>query len=67
MREQAALVRDAVPADFAAIVAINAESEHFLSPLPLEKLVRLHGQAALHRVAILDGKVSAFLLVFREG
>lgn len=61
------MIRDAHPQDFPAILALNAESEHFLSPLDGERLARLHGQAALHRVVEEEGRVLAFLLAFREG
>jgi uncharacterized protein len=61
------MIRNATPADFDAIVRLNAESEHFLSPLPLPRLEALHAAAAYHRVACVDGGVAAFLLAFREG
>ena len=61
-----ATIRDAGPGDFAAILALNAESEHFLSPLDAPRLERLHGEAAYHRVAASDAGVIAFLLAFRE-
>jgi predicted GNAT superfamily acetyltransferase len=61
------MIRDAVPADFADIVHINAESEHFLSPLSPQRLEILHSQAAYHRVAWAEGGTLAFLLAFREG
>lgn len=61
-------LRDAVPADFAAILRLNAESVHFLSPLTPERLQALHDEAAYHRVAVdADGAVQAFVLAFREG
>lgn len=61
------MIRDANSADFPAILALNAESEHFLSPLRRAHLEHLHRQAAHHRVAELDSSVVAFLLAFREG
>lgn len=61
------MIRDATPVDFAAILALNAESVHFLSPLDAARLSRLHAQAAYHRVVEHDSKVAAFLLAFREG
>jgi predicted GNAT superfamily acetyltransferase len=60
-------IRDAAPDDFPAILALNAESVHFLSPLDAARLERLHAQAAYHRVVECDGSVAAFLLAFREG
>src|SRR5512144_830619 len=61
------MIRDATPADFPAILALNAESVHFLSPLDAVRLRHLHAQAAYHRVVEHHGKVAAFLLAFREG
>jgi predicted GNAT superfamily acetyltransferase len=62
------MIRAATPDDFAAILALNAESVHFLSPLDAARLRHLHVQAAYHRVIETDGSsVNAFLLAFREG
>lgn len=61
------MVRDATPADFPAILALNEAFVSVLSPLDGERLARLHAQAALHRVIEQDGRVGAFLLAFREG
>jgi len=61
------MIRDATASDFPAILALNAESVHFLSPLDEARLRRLHAQAAYHRVVEIDGEVAAFLLVLREG
>ena len=63
----AATIRAATAADFARILALNAESVQFLSPLDEARLHGLHAQAAWHRVAEIDGRVAAFLLVLREG
>ena len=60
-------IRPATPADFPQILALNAESVHFLSPLNLERLELLDSQAAYHRVAEENGVITAFLLAFREG
>lgn len=60
-------LRDATPADHPAILALNLESEALLSPMDGARLVELEAMAALHRVAVEDGKVVAFLLAFREG
>ena len=60
-------IRDATPADFPAILALNLESEALLSPLDHARLARLHAPAAYHRVACENGAVVAFLLVFAEG
>jgi len=61
------VIRDAAPADFPQILALNAESERFLSPLDAPRLRHLHAQAAYHRVFESDGRVGAFLLALREG
>mgnify|MGYP001552749174 CR=1 FL=1 len=61
------MLRDATPADFPAILALNEAFVKVLSPLDHERLARLHAQAALHRVIERDGRVEAFLLVLREG
>ena len=57
-------IRDATPADFAAILALNDESVALLSPLDSE---RLASEAAYHRVLCEDGAVIGFLLALREG
>ena len=55
------------PAHFADILALNAESVHFLSPLTPERLAHLHAHAAYHKT-VLDGeRVLAFLLAFAPG
>lgn len=61
------MIRDAVPADFRAILELNAESVHFLSPLTAERLDLLHRMATYHKVVEEGGAVAAFLLAFREG
>lgn len=60
-------IRDARPADFPSIAALNADSESFLSPMGEARVERLHGWAACHRVIQRDREVAAFLLAFREG
>ena len=61
------MIRDAGTADFPAILALNLESERFLSPMDLLRLQHLHDAAAYHRVVEVDNHVVAFLLAFREG
>jgi predicted GNAT superfamily acetyltransferase len=61
------MLRDATPADFPAILALNEAFVAVLSPLDDTRLARLHAQAALHRVIEQDGRIEAFLLVLREG
>ncbi len=59
--------RPATPADFAAILALNEESVHYLSPLSRERLEALHQGAELHELVEIDGAVIAFVLALREG
>ena len=61
------MIRDATSSDFDAILALNAESVQFLSPLTPERLERLHRMSAYHKIIDDDGVVAAFLLAFREG
>jgi predicted GNAT superfamily acetyltransferase len=61
------VIRDAGPADFAAIAALNAESEQYLSPMSGARLAQLHAWAAYHRVVGVAEEVAAFLIAFREG
>jgi hypothetical protein len=62
-----AVLRDATPADFPAILALNQASVEVLSPLDGPRLAGLHAEAASHRVVEAGGRVVAFLLAFREG
>ena len=66
MNTAAFAIRDATSADHVAIVRLNLESEHLLSPLDAQRLAHLDQQAAYHRVIESDGEVIAFLLAFRE-
>lgn len=60
-------LRDATPADFAAILRLNDEWVHFTSPLDDASIARLHAQSAYHRVLEIDGEVVAFLLALAQG
>jgi predicted GNAT superfamily acetyltransferase len=61
-------IRAATPDDFDAILGMNQESVHFLSPLDRDRLTALHQMAAYHRVVDAgDGRACAFLLAMREG
>jgi len=60
-------LRPATPSDFPAVLALNAESVRFLSPLSEPRLRLLHEQATLHEVLEEQGEVVAFLLALREG
>jgi len=63
----AAEIRDAAEADFATMLRLNVESEHFLSPLSLPQLQSLRAQAWYCRVIGVEGAVTGFLLALREG
>lgn len=56
--------RAAAESDFAVILALNLESEHFLSPLNASKLTRLFREAAVFQVATWQDLIAGFLLVF---
>ncbi len=60
-------VRAARPADFGALLALNAESVQVLSPLDLPRLEALAAEAAVHQVVEVEGQVAGFLLALREG
>lgn len=60
-------IRPATAADFPAILHLNQESVHFLSPLDAARLAQLHVQAACHRVLLSEGQVAGFLLAFAAG
>ena len=52
---------------FPEILALNAESVRFLSPLSAQQLEHLHAQAAYHKVIVERQHVLAFLLAFAPG
>lgn len=59
-------LRDAVAADFDAIVALNAADVAHTSAMDTARLRTLHALAAYHRVATVDGAVAAFLLAMAD-
>lgn len=61
------MIRDITGTDFAELLRLNLESEHFLSPMDRAQLEHMHGQAAYHRAACMGQEIVAFLLAFREG
>ena len=61
------MIRDSTEADFGALLRLNLESEHFLSPLSLPQLQALHREAWYRRVICSDDVVEGFLLALREG
>jgi predicted GNAT superfamily acetyltransferase len=58
------IIRDVTEADYPAVLELNLESEHFLSPLSRARLEALHRQSAYHRVLEGDGRIAAFILTF---
>lgn len=61
------MLRDATKSDFPTILALNAESVHFLSSLDEEQLALFADAASYLRVIEEGGEVAAFLLGFRKG
>jgi predicted GNAT superfamily acetyltransferase len=62
------ILRDATRADWPAILVLNAESVHFLSPLDIHRLGELAAAAFYCRVAQGEGgAVAGFLLGFGKG
>jgi uncharacterized protein len=61
------IVRDVAEQDFAPILRLNLESEHFLSPLSLAQLRALRAQAWYCRVVGEEDSVRGFLLALRQG
>jgi predicted GNAT superfamily acetyltransferase len=60
------VIRESGESDFEALLRLNAESEHFLSPLSLPRLQFLYGQAWYRRVICAGEAVLGFVLGFRE-
>jgi len=60
-------IRDVVNTDYEQILALNAESVHFLSPLDMTRLENLAALTVYQRVIEANGKIGAFLLAFPEG
>lgn len=61
------MLRDATDADTAAILALNEESVHFLSPMDATRYALLRSMAGYLRVVEADGAVAGFLLAFADG
>jgi hypothetical protein len=61
------MIRDLAKRDYPAILRLNEESVHFLSPMDEAKLAQWAAAASYFRVVELDGQVAAFLLGFRKG
>jgi predicted GNAT superfamily acetyltransferase len=61
------VIRDAVAGDFETICALNLAEVQQTSPMDVTRLVELNGLSCYHKVADVDGKVSAFILGMRNG
>jgi hypothetical protein len=61
------ILRDAVEADFERIVEINAAEVAKTSAMDIDRLRFLHALAGYHKVAVVDGRVAAFLLAMPDG
>ncbi len=61
------MLRDALPGDWLAILALNEAFVHFLSPMDEARLTELAAASGYFRVVEIDGVVAAFLMAFRRG
>jgi predicted GNAT superfamily acetyltransferase len=59
-------LRDALPADFVSVVALNGSEVRHTSAMDEARLRQLHGYACYHRVVEIDGEVGSFQLAMRE-
>ncbi|PCI63759.1 MAG: GNAT family N-acetyltransferase [Kordiimonadales bacterium] len=57
-------IRDIAAGDLPAVLRLNTEYEHFLSPLSLDELMALRAQAQYARLVELNSTVVAFLIAF---
>ena len=61
------LLRNASADDFGSIVELNEREVQQTSPMDLARLRELAQMSSYHTVAVVDGRVAAFLLALREG
>jgi uncharacterized protein len=61
------MIRDIEPADYLAVLELNQESVHYLSPLGPDRLAHLHAVAAYSKVIEEGGRIAAFILALRNG
>jgi uncharacterized protein len=61
------LIRAAVPRDFETICALNLVEVQHTSAMDMTRLADLNAMSCYHKVACLDGTVSAFLLAMCNG
>jgi predicted GNAT superfamily acetyltransferase len=64
---QPKMIRDIRADDYPAILELNLESVHSLSPLSRDRLAYLHSAAAYSKVIESGGRIAAFILVLRDG
>jgi len=60
-------IRDANEADFGAILALNDAEVQQTSAMDLARLQHLQALSGYHKVALVDGRVGAFLLAMPSG
>jgi len=60
-------LRNASAEDFGSIVELNEREVQQTSPMDLERLRELAQMSSYHKVAVVDGRIAAFLLAMREG
>lgn len=61
------VIRPAAPTDFGTICALNLAEVQHTSAMDMARLSELHAISCYHKVACLDGIVSAFLLAISSG
>jgi predicted GNAT superfamily acetyltransferase len=64
---QNVVVRDAALDDFEVICALNLAEVQHTSAMDLPRLMELHALSCYHKVVVLNGRVSAFLLAMLSG
>jgi predicted GNAT superfamily acetyltransferase len=62
-----AAIRDAMPGDHAAILALNHADVAYTSPMDAARLVALDALSCYHRVVCVADEVAGFLLAMRSG
>ena len=60
------LLRNACADDFGSIVVLNQREVQQTSPMDLARLRELAQMSSYHKVAVVDGRIAAFLLAMRE-
>ena len=65
--ERKIFIRDAEPKDYDFILNLNEVNVEVLSPMPLERMLWIGEMCEMFKVAEVDGKPAAFIMVVREG